>query len=196
MEVHNWTLVDAGIFHDFHVAWITHLKEALKKLLSAGYYALAELAEGEALTILETTPKVDRTSVSSGLKKGQRRTLTIRHISGHRIIALVETGVRRPPFSVGKNSIKTSANPAICQCWRTRAWEQWEKILSCQGQDSANESHGQDGILSHGYRDYTIKDQHPGSKVHSHPLHRFSASGCGTARFGQTSTIMLLLAIP
>src|SRR5258706_13495964 len=28
-------------------------------------------------------------------------------------------GVRRPPFSVGKNSIRTSANPAMRHCWRT-----------------------------------------------------------------------------
>jgi hypothetical protein len=43
MPVHDWTQVDAGIFHDFHHAWI----EEIKRLLNSGvlpdtYYALAE----------------------------------------------------------------------------------------------------------------------------------------------------------
>jgi hypothetical protein len=29
MPIHDWTRVDAGTFHDFHQAWITHLKETL-----------------------------------------------------------------------------------------------------------------------------------------------------------------------
>lgn len=114
MAVHDWTLVEAGIYHDFHMSWITHLKEALKGILPRGYYALAEqhlgrkvrdvLAlhtsepemqspapeppEGGAIAVAEAPPKVSQTLVAS-LPKG-RRTLTIRHISGHRIIALVE----------------------------------------------------------------------------------------------------------
>jgi hypothetical protein len=114
MPIHDWALVDAGIFHDFHTAWITHLKEILKEVLPPGYYALAEqhlgrkqgdvLAlhasepkppspppeppEGEAVAVAEAPPKVHRTLVASPVKA--RRTLTIRHISGHRIIAMVE----------------------------------------------------------------------------------------------------------
>jgi len=29
MPMHNWTRVSAGTFHDFHNAWITHIKESL-----------------------------------------------------------------------------------------------------------------------------------------------------------------------
>jgi len=29
MPVHDWTLVDAGTFHAFHTAWVTHLSETL-----------------------------------------------------------------------------------------------------------------------------------------------------------------------
>ena len=29
MPVHDWTRVQAGTFHHFHCAWITHLAEAL-----------------------------------------------------------------------------------------------------------------------------------------------------------------------
>src|SRR2546423_1292972 len=43
MPVHDWTRVKAGVFHDFHQAWILHLKEALNAgLLPPAYYALGE----------------------------------------------------------------------------------------------------------------------------------------------------------
>jgi hypothetical protein len=43
MPVHDWTRVDAGIFHDFHHAWIEEIKRVLNSgLLPADYYALAE----------------------------------------------------------------------------------------------------------------------------------------------------------
>jgi len=43
MPVHDWTLVDAGIFHDFHTVWIGALRNVLSEgLLPEGYYALAE----------------------------------------------------------------------------------------------------------------------------------------------------------
>ena len=43
MPVHDWARVDAGIFHDFHHAWIEELKRMLNAgLLPSDYYALAE----------------------------------------------------------------------------------------------------------------------------------------------------------
>src|ERR1700739_539434 len=43
MPVHDWTRVGAGIFHDFHHAWIEEIKRALNAgLLPDDYYALAE----------------------------------------------------------------------------------------------------------------------------------------------------------
>ena len=29
MPVHDWTRVEAGIFHDFHVAWLPEIRKAL-----------------------------------------------------------------------------------------------------------------------------------------------------------------------
>ncbi len=47
MPIHDWTRVDAGIFHDFHQEWISSLKRALNSgLLPADYYALAEQVVG------------------------------------------------------------------------------------------------------------------------------------------------------
>src|SRR5262245_21443729 len=43
MPIHKWKRVDAGIYHDFHHAWIEELKRALNRgVLPEDYYALAE----------------------------------------------------------------------------------------------------------------------------------------------------------
>jgi hypothetical protein len=115
MPVHDWTRVQAGTFHHFHCAWITHLAEALNQgLLPEGYYALSEQHAGRpiadvltlhspgaaldashregGLAVADAPPKVTRRLVASreATYRVLRRTLTIRHISGHRIIAILE----------------------------------------------------------------------------------------------------------
>lgn len=43
MPVHDWTRVSAGTFHDFHCAWMGHLRGALNRgVLPNGYYAQLE----------------------------------------------------------------------------------------------------------------------------------------------------------
>lgn len=43
MPIHDWTLVEAGLFHDFHQTWIIEIRNALNaRILPAGYFALAE----------------------------------------------------------------------------------------------------------------------------------------------------------
>lgn len=116
MPVHDWSRVDAGIFHDFHTRWITHIAEALNDGLLPGiYYALAEQRSGQiqpdvitlktagepggsnspgnggAVALAEAPPDVAvtmRPEVKQYALK--RRTLTIRHTSDDRIVALIE----------------------------------------------------------------------------------------------------------
>ncbi len=39
MSLHDWALLDAGIFHAFHVAWLPELQKVLNSgLLPEGYY--------------------------------------------------------------------------------------------------------------------------------------------------------------
>jgi hypothetical protein len=116
MPVHDWTRVKADIFHHFHLVWLARLSEALNPILPRGYYALAEqhlgrkqgdvLAlhasdpdrqpeppqppEGGGLAVAEAPPKVSHVLTASSGTRGGRRTLTIRHVTGHRIVALVE----------------------------------------------------------------------------------------------------------
>jgi hypothetical protein len=43
MPIHDWTRVDAGIFHHFHHDWISELSRALNsRILPREYYALSE----------------------------------------------------------------------------------------------------------------------------------------------------------
>jgi hypothetical protein len=116
MPVHNWTRVDAGIFHDFHSAWITEIRNTLNAgLLPEGYYALTEQHAGrhiaDVLTlhtgaesreslplppatggtaVAEAPPQVRRKQTVEPVALSRRRTLAIRHVSAHRLVALVE----------------------------------------------------------------------------------------------------------
>jgi hypothetical protein len=115
MPVHDWTRVDAGIFHDFHHAWIEEIKRALNRgLLPPGYYALAEQIMGgivpDVLTLQQPTDVGDplptpdggisRTAVAPRARYSARaetpryatkaNAVVIRHRSRHRIVAMVE----------------------------------------------------------------------------------------------------------
>ncbi len=118
MPVHDWTRVEAGIFHAFHVAWIPAIQTALNGgLLPPGYYALAEQHAGSFIAdlltlhaglaalepgplssqrsaggtaVAESPPRVRRRQTSAPSALTLRRTLAIRHVSGHRLVALLE----------------------------------------------------------------------------------------------------------
>lgn len=121
MPIHDWTRVEAGIFHDLHMAWIAEIRKALNEgLLPPDYYALVEQHAGgtipDVLT-LQAPPTVEPpapedelhasgtgggTAVAAAaalrqlvappaaVKKGRPRTIAVRHVSNHRIVALLE----------------------------------------------------------------------------------------------------------
>ena len=120
MPLHDWTRVSAGTYHDFHNAWITHLKEALNEsFLPEPYYALGEQRAGDTgpdllalreangqvnvfpsesdgqgmVAVAEAPPRVhlaQEASLEAAFYLAKRRTLVIRHATGDRIVALVE----------------------------------------------------------------------------------------------------------
>ena len=52
MPIHDWTRVEAGIFHHFHHRWITSISDTLNAgMLPAEYYALAEQEAKAAVTL-------------------------------------------------------------------------------------------------------------------------------------------------
>jgi len=42
MPMHDWTRVDAGIYHAFHHEWISEIHRAVMKRLPEDYYSLPE----------------------------------------------------------------------------------------------------------------------------------------------------------
>jgi hypothetical protein len=118
MPAHDWTKVSQGIFHDFHNAWILELKNELNHgLLPQGYYALTEQVAGDVapdVIALELLPGNGSASGKRGPegKSGAallappkasivahakspsyaslRKTISIRHVSSHTVVALVE----------------------------------------------------------------------------------------------------------
>jgi hypothetical protein len=115
MPVHDWRRVEAGIFHAFHVAWIPELQKVLKGgLLPEGFFALAEQHAGRSIAdlltlhaspaleplplipatggtaVAEVPPRVRRRQTVAPAALARRRTLAVRHVSGHRLVALVE----------------------------------------------------------------------------------------------------------
>jgi hypothetical protein len=83
MPAHDWTRVEDGIFHAFHLAWIAELQRLFNNgILPFDFYALAAQVNDRAADILADA---DRESYTS-----RQRSLTIRHTSGHRVVALVE----------------------------------------------------------------------------------------------------------
>ncbi len=116
MPVHDWTRVDAGIFHAFHHSWIEEIARALNRgLLPPDYYALAEQhAAGfgpDVLTLQEegddeadadgsrspggttmlTAPKLQPTAETDmAFYRRKQSSVAVRHVSGDRIVAMVE----------------------------------------------------------------------------------------------------------
>jgi hypothetical protein len=117
MPVHDWTRVEAGIFHAFHVSWIPEIGKVLNGgLLPEGYYALPEQHAGHSIPdiltlhasearpeplppprpatggtiVAEAPPRARRKRTVEPYPLGQRRSLAVRHVSGHRLVALLE----------------------------------------------------------------------------------------------------------
>jgi Protein of unknown function (DUF4058) len=114
--VHDWTRVEAGIFHDFHLVWTAALRNALNEgLLPQGFYALAEQHAGRlipdllalhaspepaqpawsppdtgGIAVAEAPPRVQRKQIMEPAALARRRSLAIRHVSGQRLIALID----------------------------------------------------------------------------------------------------------
>lgn len=116
MPVHDWTRVEDGIFHDFHTEWTVLLRNALNHgVLPPGYYAMAEQHAGRAIAdvltlhgsaetgvaawqppdsggiaLADAPPRVLRKQTLEPNLLARRRSLAIRHVSGHRLVALIE----------------------------------------------------------------------------------------------------------
>lgn len=135
MPVHDWSRVEAGIFHAFHHDWITELARALNRgLLPPDYYALPEQqaagfgpdvltlqgSGGDADTVGPPAPAaagvltapamapVAETDLSFYRRK--QKAVAVRHVSGDRIVAMIE--IVSPGNKAARNPLRAFVQKA------------------------------------------------------------------------------------
>lgn len=114
MPIHDWRLVDAGIFYSFHVSWTVELHRVLNRgLLPSDYYALTETIGHPGKSLFQTIQQPPNDPIivedpSGGIEKGavppqtrfharaegdiyaaSAKSVVIRHQSNHQVIAAV-----------------------------------------------------------------------------------------------------------
>lgn len=135
MPMHDWTRVEAGIFHAFHHGWIHEIARALNQgVLPSDYYALPEQqAAGfgpDVLTLQgqppDEGPNAGASGVATALRtrpqtrfmfetdaefyRRRRSSIAIRHVSGDRNVAMVE--VISPGNKDNRHGIKAFVDKA------------------------------------------------------------------------------------
>jgi hypothetical protein len=145
MPIHDWTRVTADTWHDFHLAWIAEIRNALNGgLRPADYYAQAEQIAGplgpDVLTLQVPDTPVNGDAGASSLGGGgvavsiapprmrmtaeaemddyilKRRTLVIRHASGDRIVALLE--IVSPGNKSSRHGLRSFVEKAVEALYR------------------------------------------------------------------------------
>lgn len=141
MPVHDWTKVDAGIFHAFHHLWITFLHGAVSNRLPPSYYCLPEQVAGagnpDVLTLQLTSPNAPpptangngshkprdagnvavvtappkaRFTARSEAVARKPKSLVVRHVTGHRVVAIIE--VVSPNNKASESALRSVAEKA------------------------------------------------------------------------------------
>jgi hypothetical protein len=83
MPIHDWTSVEACIFHAFHHGWISEIAHALNRgLPPSTHYALPERVGWFEL------PSGHHPEASQYAAKA--KAVVVRHVSDHRVVAIVE----------------------------------------------------------------------------------------------------------
>jgi hypothetical protein len=118
MPMHDWTRVEAGIYHDFHMLWIVEIRNALNRgVLPSDFYALVDQnvtgtldigpdvvtlqpkskagkpkPSGNGTAVATLAPPTARFTADLVDPKPRRRPkrIAVRHVSTHKVVALVE----------------------------------------------------------------------------------------------------------
>jgi hypothetical protein len=110
MPVHDWTRVDAGVYHDFHQGWTIEIRNALNGgVLPAGYFAMADQrvagpepdvitlrlgkqAPQGGLAVADAPPRVRQVAHATRERAAYARKanrIAVRHVLG-RVVAMIE----------------------------------------------------------------------------------------------------------
>jgi hypothetical protein len=117
MPIHDWTRVDAGIFHHLHASWIAEIARTLNRMLPPDVYALAEQIAGRlgpdvlalqvpvgqdweaggaddcrgGMALATAPPRVRfRQAAERDPYAAKANVVKLRHRSNHRVVAVIE----------------------------------------------------------------------------------------------------------
>lgn len=131
MPVHDWIKVRDGMFHDFHVEWLTSIKHALNHgILPKGYYATVDQHTGKFLPdvltlesvrgrsnigsrranapVLLTKPRRRPTAEAEIDYRGRKKVVAVHHVSNDDVVAIVE--IVSPGNKKGKRAFSAFVN--------------------------------------------------------------------------------------
>jgi hypothetical protein len=138
MPIHDWTKVDAGIFHHFHLGWVAALGRQLNSgLLSGDFYALVEQVAGpgnpDVLALRSTdgngdsSPDVElsdggglavaapkvwlRDRADDEVYATRTRSVVVRRTNGDRVVAVVE--IVSPGNKGSRYAIRAFVNKSV-----------------------------------------------------------------------------------
>lgn len=135
MPIHDWSKIEAGIFHAFHHGWIAELARAMNRgLLPPDYYALpeqvaagwgpdvltlqrptahAEVPEPEGGVLLQEAPPKVQSRILAEIDwyAGKAKSVVVRHSSNHRVIAVME--IVSPGNKNGRHGVRAFVDKAI-----------------------------------------------------------------------------------
>ena len=144
MPMHDWTRVNAGIYHAFHDEWNLAIKRSLNSgLLPNDYYALTEkpvgpnvpdvialqkpvgmngtlpdTGPGGGVLLAEAPPRVRFRSevIDSDVYARRAKHVTIRHTSEHEIVAVIE--IVSPGNKDGEYKFRSFVEKAAAMIWQ------------------------------------------------------------------------------
>jgi hypothetical protein len=143
MPMHDWTRVEAGIFHAFHHRWISAISDVLNTgLLPKDYYALPEqVAAGfgpDVITLQDQRPEVIETNgggvatatalqtrpqtrfmaeTDAEFYRRKKSAIAVRHVSGDRLVAMVE--IISPGNKASRHAFQAFINK-VCELFEHR----------------------------------------------------------------------------
>lgn len=89
--MYDWSNVDAGIYHDFYLGWLSTLCNSLNSNLPSTHYGIIEEVGQKVGSGVSEPDALPRSSESaSQFYRRKQKNVVIRHVSGDEVVAMIE----------------------------------------------------------------------------------------------------------
>lgn len=111
MPVHDWTRVDANLFHDFHQTWSITIRHVLNGgLLPKGFSALVEKDAAEVVPDVLALERLSRDGQAALSQTQRSNRITIRHPLG-RVVSIIE--IVSPGNKAGRSALRSFVEKTV-----------------------------------------------------------------------------------